>query len=232
MGWFDSMVEAWFTPPGTNAANAQNERNAQVAKYGMNILDTILPGVRTGISAVLPEYISSITGGQGKADMARAWSALQRQYTNLSSMTPQSSAEQAKSAAMASLIRNPAFLSTILSSPGGRTSANLSAINAGNTAYSNAMQQAYSPEAQAQRIGGLLNLGTMVNTQSPAQQNLRNLVELLNIFNQAGSMVYGQPQVRVGSGLGDVLGQMASAWAGSGFKLPSSGGSGGGGQAT
>lgn len=203
-----------FARPGSGHASAQTKRNANVASQFTGILDNLVPLIGRAITPI----------GQ-QLDFAQGMEPGRQRFisNNISSLMSMLGSNYDNS--VASRMGNNAFNSGIstmnnmlASSPGMSGSMQRGLLLNANNQRANASAQALAaladPNARLQRQQGIINginalYGASVN--SPQMQILGNL---MNTSNQAGGMIYGQPQVQQGPGLGDVLGQAAGAFAG------------------
>lgn len=214
-----------FTPSGASAAQGQSKRNAKVAYMGLEQLEAIQPF----LVDLLKTYLPMMSGPEAKA---RAQSNAQMIDRSAQSIRNQAGYLRSPIFAMdtANQIRNQtleqglqgarSLAASTPTDPSLTTAAQLAAVNSSNRAYSDALAQNLSSEAVGKRGLAEAQLTNAALGLDPSQSYLASIGNLAQIFNQGVGTVYGQPPVQVRPGFGEILGQIAGAWAGSGFALP------------
>jgi hypothetical protein len=213
-----------FTPPGANAAAGQAKRNAEVAKKGLEQLDIIQPFLLD----LMKTYLPMMSGPEAKAraqanaqTLDKSAQSIRNQIgylrspvftTDVANQVRNQTLEQGLQSARSLAASTPTDQSLA-------TAAQLAAMNSSNRAYSDALAQNLSSDAVGKRGLAEAQLANAVLGLDPAQSYLASIGNLSQIFNQGVGTVYGQPPVQVRPGFGEILGQIAGAWAGSGFKV-------------
>lgn len=197
MGLFDglgSAIGSLFTPPGTNARNAQEEGQQ---------------GVANSANKWLPDF-SNLVGSQAKfASMLEP--IRQHLLTHFFSQYDPSNTtgqlDQYQNQARDSFANSARDSGIALQGLGYGSGAVQGATQdaANQTAMATNKYSAYlnSPEYQAQSLQSILPLLTS-SQSSPGLQGL----------SQLASIIYGQPQVQVGQGLASFLAPALGAYAG------------------
>lgn len=206
-----------FVPPGTSAKQGQEARYRQFAGINAELVQQLLPSIQQAIGQLQ----------QGQGFVAEGAPLTQAGLLQMLRQTlQQGNADYGRAQAMkvqntasdAALRNARTMIASMPQDPNRANALRLDALNQGNRAGANALTQYYDPATQqartaqtAQTIGGLSN-------QIANNPFTQNAAALANILSQFGGNIYGEPQVKVGAGLGDVLGSVAGAWAGTGFK--------------
>ena len=211
MGFFlTDMINSAFAKPGTNAANDQSDRNAQLAQYALQLLG----GLGSDSTGVLKTFQNALSGLNNQVNYANS---LQPGYqsavtSNLGALRALGSAgyglgasQQAGNQAFSAGVRNANMLSPTVGT-GLKTAMLMDARNQANLAQGKAFNQYNSPDALLQRrqaaMNGMMDIYNNV-AKSPSMSVANGLS---NIVGQIGSLVYGQPTVQVGTGLADYIG--------------------------
>jgi hypothetical protein len=199
-----------FTPPGTNAASSEQARQWNAAADSGQLLNDLFPSLQEEAN-----YAGSLEP-QREEDINRAMMLASpgnaQARTSIYNAQVEANANQA--AQQAALQDQAQGLS-----PGYQAGANSAIQNAAAAAENQYAQQQLSPQqalANAQTELGAVSNG-MAMPELPALSGLTGLV-------------YGQPKVQVGQGLGGFLGGLAGDYLGGDFGAL--GGSGGGGGST
>jgi hypothetical protein len=214
-----------FTPPGANAANAQASRNAEVAKKGLEQIEAIQPFLMDLLKTYLPMMSGPEAKARAKANaqmIDRTAQSLRHQAGYLRSpLFAMDVANQLRNQTLEQGLQGARTLqASTPADPSLATAAQLAALNSSNRAYSDALAQNLSSEAVGKRGMAEAQLANATLGLDPSQSYLASIGNLAQIFNQGVGTVYGQPQVQMRPGFGEILGQIAGAWAGSGFTLP------------
>lgn len=188
-----------FTPPGTNAAQGQDQQNQNAQQTNNNLLGQWAPIVQQQMGyygSQLPTANSAVSGlgalttQGGRNSMVSAFGANAR-----------GGAQTAASQMPGQYAGNPSLGQAF----------GLGAYNDANKATNQYSQQLNSPEGQASAAGGYL--GALNSSMQPSFSGIQGLTQ----------GVYGAPKVQVGQGLLGYLGSIAGPLSG---MLTGSGGGG------
>lgn len=199
MGFFESI----FTPPGTNARRDQEKRQTSVAGVGTDLVSIIAPGVKKqaeyantlqpALEANVNDAILSLQPGNLAADAERKAGAI--------------------GGATEDAIRDVGLgLRSQGLSEGAIAGTAADISNQGTEQQNQVRAEQWDPQRLNAIRGQIIQMITGMQTL-PSMQALSG----------ASSMVYGQPAVHVGQGVGDIVGNVLGQWAGGGFKTPGSG---------
>jgi hypothetical protein len=195
-----------FVPPGQSAANNRTQSQANVAQSGSNLLSVITPGLTQNLqyaNSQAPAYDNAITNAEQQLSPGNDAATLQR----LSNAAYSNAGQAARNADQ---MDKSEGLSDAYASGQNTAINNEAAQQVGQDEA-----QMDSPEYHLQQAQGLLGVMNQ-GANSPLQGDYSNLV----------SQIYGQPQVPVGEGFGQVLGSIAGSALGSGDFFSSQGNSG------
>lgn len=189
-------LEPMFTPPGANAAAAQNNNNQIIQGYGTQIAGAAMPGVMNQIK--FAGQLEPARQNAIKRSLALATPGMQQGLAERQVGTLTQDAEDA--------IGNTKQQFAAAGLSAGALGGAIGDINNNKVAGINkARNQVFDPITQARLAElsvSIANGGQQVNTGA---------------LNAGSGLAYGAPQVKVGPGFGEVLGGVAGQWAGGGF---------------
>lgn len=193
-----SFWESIFTPPGTNDRRDQVNRQASVGSLGTDLVNIIAPGVKKQA-----EYANSLQPAlQANVDDA----ILSMQPGNLAATAERKAG--AIGGATQDAVRDIGLgLKSQGLSEGAIAGAAADITNQGTEQQNEARSEQYDPQRMNALRAQIIQMITGMQT-----------LPSMNALAGASSMVYGQPTVQVGQGIGDVVGGMLGQWAGGGFK--------------
>ncbi len=206
-----------FVPPGTSAKQGQQARYRRFANINSNLVEQLLPSIQQALGQLQ----------QGNGLIAEGAPLTQAGLLQLLRQTLQQSnadygraqATKVQNSASDAALRNArTMIASLPQDPNRANALRLDALNQGNRAGANALTQYYDPATQQARTAQTGQTLSGLSNQIANNPYTQNAAALTNILSQFGGNIYGEPQVKVGAGLGDVIGSMAGAWAGSGFK--------------
>lgn len=187
-----SFVESFLTPSGTNARRKQEQGQQDIGNIGGDIA--------RGAGA---DYLSAMKFGRGLDPQMQSG----LQYL-ANSTTTAGLRDQAIAAARAARAQTMSQQITPSLNPYAVQGMQASNLNNAQSSENAALNQAYSPQAHAQALQGLMGaLGQY-------KQNYGH------DFQLGTNTVYGQPQVQVQPGFMDYAAQIAGAAAGAGSVNP------------
>jgi hypothetical protein len=220
------MFKNLFVRPGTSAANAQQKQFREVGDINLDLMRSSQPHLLGAIGDI-GNNLNSIRAAEPmrQASISSQIANLQRMmgsdYTrgmaNRAGMEARDSGMQGYRDIAASMGGNSSMLSGSL----------LSAINSGVMARNQARAGMNDPMNALQRRAGISQMMQQLYGQMGANPALLQAFGALSgQLGQSGQAVLSQPQVQVGPGLGDFLGQAAGMYAAS-LGMPRPGGGGG-----
>lgn len=195
-----------FTAPGTNQRDQQNQQYLNVGSDASSLLAQLMPLLQQqqGFAAGLEPQRQSLINQFLQTLNPSNYNSMAQTVGNQAMSQAQDRARYA----------------------GGMFGANSGAakgawnqgLNSATSARNTYLANLWNPQNRQQQLGA--GIGMIGSSATPGLQN----------FGQLASTVYGQPQIPVGKGFGDILGGLAGSFLGGGVGNPfSSGGSSGGG---
>lgn len=185
MGQIISALKAGFTPPGTAAKEGQEATQSGVSNGAAGIFNNYLPTAKSqfNFAGAMEPQRQQLWQHLFNLSNPANWAGMASAYGN-----------QARQNG----VNNANYANTIFGQNSGAAKGALwSGINAGTQAQNDMLANLWSPQSQQQNAGNLLS---MANT---------SLTPSANILQQLGSLVFGQPPVQVGQGLGQTLAGLA-----------------------
>ncbi len=195
---FGSFWESVFTKPGTNDRRDQENRQASVGEVGTDLVNIIAPGVKKQA-----QYANSL---QPALESNVNDAILSLQPGNLAANAERNAG--AIGGATEDAIRDVGLgLRSQGLSEGAIAGATADISNQGTEQQNQARADQWDPQKinaiRAQVIQMITGMQSL-----PSMQGLSG----------ASNLVYGQPQVQVGGGIGEIVGAGLGQWAAGGFK--------------
>ena len=197
MGFFDDITSI-FTAPGTSQANAQNDRNSQIASYVSQLLPILMPLLKQQ--------------AQMAGRLEPQLEDVQQQLIN--SLNP------ANQQGVTDMQKNAVFANYAKASPLATLGAKAAGLGSGYQAGQQASLAGQAARGAAQIDVNALNplvKAQQLQAQVQAIQGGQSMPGL-GAYNTLATIGYGQPKSNVGAGFGEILGNLAGSLGDLGWK--------------